>query len=123
MAASNSSSRTFRLYHIFPAVLAIAFHDWKIWDDLVDVGVFPINIKSHPLAVLLIYIDTWDDYKRKGDNTITINNIIFEDQKVTAQITWHNQERYLHEKFKYENFKEKVIFDEISLIIDITNDK
>jgi len=119
--ASNYKKRTFFLYHIFPAVLAIVFHDWKIWKELRDVKVFPIDIRNFPLASLLIYIDTWDDYKRGTDQKITIDNIAFQKDEVTVYLTWHNTDEYLDEKLKYDSFERNVLFSDLKLKVEVSN--
>lgn len=121
--ASNFKKKTFFLYHIFPAVLAIAFHDWKIWKELADVKVFPIDIRNFPLASLLIYIDTWDDYKRGTDQKITIDNIVFQNDEVTVYLTWHRTDEYLDEKLKYDSFQRNVLFSGLKLRVEVSNKK
>jgi hypothetical protein len=120
-ATTEKHSKVFFLYHLFPAALAIAFHDWKIWKELSDIEIFPINIKDHPLAALLIYIDTWDDYKRGQDEKITIDKIEFSGKEVTVYLTWHKQKEYLGEKLKYDSFERNVLFSEIRLKIEVSN--
>ena len=121
--ASNFKNKAFFFYHIFPAVLAIALHDWKAWKDLSEVKVFPVDIKNFPLAVLLIYIDTWDDYKREVDQKITIDGIAFQDNEVIVSLTWHKTNEYLDEKLKYDSFERNVLFSELRLKIEVSNKK
>jgi hypothetical protein len=121
LRASKSKSKTFLLYHVFPAVLAIAFHDWKIWQRLEEAEVFPIEMKNFPLAALLIYIDTWDDYKRGKDEKIRIDRIEFGENNVTVGLTWLNPKDYLDEKLKYESFVRNVRFSDFSMKIEVSN--
>lgn len=123
MEASNFKSRTFLLYHIFPAVLAIALHDWKIWKELSEAKIFPIDIRKFPLAALLIYIDTWDDYKRDKDDKITIDRLNLDDKSVTVCLTWHKNSEYLDEKLKYDSFERNVLFSDLKLKIEVSNKK
>jgi hypothetical protein len=123
LAASNTRGKTFPLYHMFPAVLAIAFHDWKIWDDLRNIKVMPIKMRDFPLAALLIYIDTWDDYKRTDARTIVVDDLKFSDKGVDVHVTWLDNAEYAAQKIKYESFVKNVLFDEVILKITITNDR
>lgn len=123
MGASNFKSKTFLLYHIFPAVLAIALHDWKIWKELSEIKVFPIDIKNFPLAALLIYIDIWDDYKRNKEDKITIDKLNFDDSGVTVYLTWYKNNEYLDEKLKYASFERNVLFSDLKLKIEVSNER
>jgi hypothetical protein len=122
-AIAKRKSHGFLFYHLFPAALAIAFHDWKIWKELSDIDIFPININDYPFASLLIYIDTWDDYKRGKDEKITINKFDLSDKEVTIYLTWHKQEEYLREKLKYDSFERNVLFNGLKLKIEVSNKK
>lgn len=121
--ASNFKNNAFFLYHIFPAAVAIALHDWKIWKELAGVKVFPIDICNFPLAALLIYIDTWDDYKRETDQKITIDNIEFQNNQVTVYLTWHKTDEYLDEKLKYDSLERNVLFGDLKLKVEVSNKK
>ena len=123
MEASKFKNKTFLLYHLFPAVLAIALHDWKVWEELSEAKVFPINIKNFPLAALLIYIDTWDDYKRDGTEKVRVDNLIMNNNQVTVFLTWHKTSEYLDEKLKYDSFERNVLFGDLKLKIAISNKK
>lgn len=122
LAALRSQTKTFPLYHVFPAVLAVAFHDHRIWPQLRELGIFPINMRNFPLPALLIYIDTWDDYKRANNRAMSIDEIAFDSDRVTVQITWSDTKVYRNEKIKYDSFNENVIFDDISLEIEVSNE-
>ena len=121
MKAAKLNNKTFLLYHIFPAVLSIAFHDWKIWKDLTELKVFPINIKNFPMASLLIFIDTWDDYKRDGEEKISIDKLVMDNNQVIVYLTWHKNKDYLDEKLKYDSFERNVIFSDLKLKIEVSN--
>ena len=115
--------KTFILYYCFPAALAMAIHDHKIWKELTDIKVFPIKFKYFSIPALLIYIDTWDDYKRGAEEKISIDSINFQKDRVTISVTWFKQEDYIKEKIKYESYERNVIFDDIKLIIKVSNEK
>jgi hypothetical protein len=65
-AANERKNRAFVVSHAVPAALAILLHDWRIWEDAKDWGLFPVNGTENPMAALLIYLDTWDDYSLRG---------------------------------------------------------
>ena len=119
----GKNGKTFILYYCFPAALAMALHDHKIWKELTDVKVFPIKFKYFSIPALLIYIDTWDDYKRGAENKISIDSVNFQKDRVTISVTWFKQEDYIKEKIKYESYERNVIFDDIKLIINVSNEK
>ncbi|MBU0477835.1 hypothetical protein KKC91_04625 [bacterium] len=121
--ASNFKNKAFFLYHIFPAALAIALHDHRIWKELADVKIFPIDMKNFPLAALLIYIDTWDDYKREDEQKVTIDNIVFQNNEVIVYLTWHKTNEYLDERLKYDSFERNVLFSDLKLKIKVSNRK
>jgi len=123
MEASNFKSKTFLLYHLFPAVVAMALHDWKIWEELSEAKIFPINIKNFPLTSLLIYIDTWDDYKRDGEEKISIDKLTMDDNQVTVYLTWYKNSEYLDEKLKYDSFERNVLFGDFKFKIEVSNKK
>lgn len=122
LAALRSENKTFPLYHVFPAMLAVAFHDYNIWSALRQKRIFPISMRDYPLAALLIYIDTWDDYKRTKEREVSIDEILFKDNEVTVQVTWANKKAYVNDKIKYDSFRENVTFDDICLRIIVSNE-
>ena len=116
--------KTFLLYHIFLVVVSIALHDWRIWNDLKDRGIFPLKVENFPLAALLIYIDTWDDFRREGEkDKISIDSILFKRSQCIINITWYEKNEYLEEKAKYESFKKNVRSKALKLVIRISNEK
>lgn len=121
--AAKYNNKTFLLYHIFPAVLSMAFHDWKIWKNLAELKIFPINIKNFPIASLLIFIDTWDDYKRDGEEKINIDRLTMDNNQVVVYLTWHKNRDYLDEKLKYDSFERNVLFSGLKLKIEVSNKK
>lgn len=115
--------RTFLLYHIIPAAVSIALHDYHIWNELAQLKVFPLQLRRFPFAALLIYIDTWDDYKRNGDAKISIDSISFTNNECIVNITWYNNKEYLEEKAKYESFNNNISTSDLKFRINITNEK
>jgi hypothetical protein len=122
LVAVRSQGRTFPLYHVFPAMLAVALHHHKVWADLREIGVFPIAMRDFPLPALLIYIDTWDDYKRAKGRGVSIDEIAFDANGVTVQVTWSDPKAYRNDRIKYDSFRENVIFDDISLKIRVSGE-
>jgi len=81
-----------------------------------------LNMADFPLTALLIYLDTWDDYKREeGKDKISIDKFIITDDSVKVCLTWHNGGEYLDEKIKYDSFERNVLFSDFRLEIAISN--
>ena len=70
-AAAQRGNRPFIITHATVAALSILLHDWKIWPRLRKIKQIPVNVPILPMAALLIYIDTWDNYKRQGPDPLT----------------------------------------------------
>jgi len=122
-ASKKTRNKTFLLYHIFPAIVAIALHDWRIWEELKPLKVFPMGLEKFPLAALLIYIDTWDDFKRDEEVKMSIDKIEFNQNQVTIYITWYKKRDYLEEKAKYKSFEKNICFSKIKFKIKISNEE
>lgn len=121
-ASKIKPSNTFLKYHILPAAVAVALHDWTIWGDLEKLKIFPIKFENFPIASLLIYIDTWDDFKRSAEAKVSIDKIRFDAHSVTVYITWHKKNEYLEEKIKYTSFEKNIKFSKLKFKIKITNE-
>jgi hypothetical protein len=99
-AIEEIDNRLFVVAHAVPAALAIFLHDWRIWEQATTWKLHPIDMAALPLAAVLVYLDTWDDYKRKG----TEPTIFIEDYSVTPRrgagvvIKWASDELYEREK-------------------------
>lgn len=105
-AVDEIKNRPFVITHAAPAALAILLHDWRIWEEAKHWKLYPVDSKAIPMAALLIFIDTWDDFKRKGCNSpISIESFVVDSSGVSVTIKWHNIEDYEKEKFKYTAFK------------------
>ena len=122
-ASKKIRNNTFLLYHIFPAVVAIALHDWHIWHGLRQVKIFPINLAYFPLATLLIYIDTWDYFKRDKEIRMSFVKFVFCRNRVTVYITWYKNKDYLDEKANYESFEKNIRVPKLKFKIKISNEK
>lgn len=105
-AARERANRPFVLSHAVPAALAILHHDWRIWEHAKRWKLFPIDASAMPMAALLIYLDTWDDYKRKGpDPTISVSEYLVDSDGVQVTIDWADSKLLEEEQKKYKAFK------------------
>lgn len=105
-AANETVNRPFVVTHAVPAALAILLHDWRIWGDAKTWELFPINFTATPLTALLIYLDTWDDYKRKGTGpTIYVRDYVIDSQGASVTVEWADSKSLDKEKLKYRKFK------------------
>jgi hypothetical protein len=105
-AADQTAHRPFVVTHAVPAALAILLHDWRIWQDARTWGLFPINFPAMPMAALLIYLDTWDDYRRTGpDAMIYVREYVVDAGGARVTIEWADGDAFDREKLKYRAFK------------------
>ena len=112
-AANERMNRPFVLAHSVPAALAILLHDWRIQSDAKRWRLFPISVKKLPLAALLLYLDTWDDFKRKGANSIIfVKEYELDKNKAHVAIEWGDRLLFENEKKKYTSF-EKSLHEEV----------
>ncbi|MBE0535192.1 MAG: hypothetical protein IH624_05935 [Phycisphaerae bacterium] len=88
-AADERKHRPFIVTHAVPAALAILLHDWKIWPSMKSLRLMPVNAIMLPMAALLIYIDTWDNYKRRGEDPMTfVKKYIVDCKGACVTIEW-----------------------------------
>lgn len=108
MKASNERAyRPFTVSHVAPAALAMLFHQWQLWSSARGWGLFPVNVQQHPLAALLIYSDTWDDYKRRaGDPPIAVPEYAVDDAGVRVVVEWPSDADLSTQSRKYTSFAE-----------------
>ena len=119
MAADERKFRTFTVSHAAPAALAILLHDHRVWDRARQWGLLPVDISQNPLAALLIYIDTWDDYRRRGAHTpIHIQKYAVDSAGAEVTIEWKSREGLEAERFKYKHFSEALTGGPPSLVIN-----
>lgn len=105
-AVNERKNRPFVVTHATPAALAILLHDWRIWDGARKWRLFPVDCGIFPIGALLIFMDTWDDFKRKGlMSPITVESFTVSDAGVGVSVKWLNVEEYEKEKIKYIAFK------------------
>ena len=117
-AVDEQKNHAFVLTHAAPAALAILLHDHRIWDELRKWRLFPIDAGYLPMAALLVFIDTWDDFKRRGlPSPISIESFDISNNTVTIAVKWLKADEYEKEKVKYEAFKRALKNRQINLRI------
>lgn len=100
-AVAERKNRPFVVTHATPAALAILLHDWRIWEDARKWKLFPVDSAAIPMAALLIFIDTWDDFKRRDTvSPISVESFSFDARSVSVRVRWHSAEDYEKEKIK-----------------------
>jgi hypothetical protein len=115
-AADERKARPFVLAHAVPAALAIFLHDWRVHVDGRRWNLIPLSTKRFPLASLLHYVDTWDDYKRKGEEAfISIKDYTISGRKSQVLVEWGDEKLFHNEKIKYDSFQH-VLRDEVFLM-------
>lgn len=118
-AADERSNRQFVLTHAVPAALAILLHDWRMWKNAETWRLFPVNVPALPMAALLIYLDTWDDYRRReGQVPVLVRDYSVNAEGVHVTIEWGDSQAYEKERIKYDAFKRALKNGEFSLIIE-----
>jgi hypothetical protein len=102
-----------------PAALSILLHDWKIRKEAKAWGLFPVDGNLLPLAALLVYIDTWDDYRR-SNSLSPIDIEAFEVNSRGAKVTtlWQNKGLLAKENRKHESFRSAIVNCPFSLEIE-----
>jgi hypothetical protein len=119
MAADERKFRPFTVTHTAPACLAILLHDYRVWDRARQWGLFPVDKSRNPLAALLIYIDTWDDYRRRGNHTpINIQKYAIDSAGAEVTIEWKSREELESERDKYKAFGEALTGGPPDLVIN-----
>jgi hypothetical protein len=105
-ADDETKNGPFVLTHAAPAALSIMLHDWRLWPQAQKWGLHPVRIDVLPLAAILIYADTWDDYKRKGkEPRICISKYTVDGRGAEVTVDWLNPSQLAGERSKYESFK------------------
>jgi hypothetical protein len=105
-AANERIHRPFIITHAAPAALAILLHDWRVWDEMKEINLVPVNVPMLPMAALLIYIDTWDNYKRRGpEPLIFIKEYLVNPQGAFVKIEWGDSNLMEKEKIGYIAYK------------------
>jgi len=109
-AAGQRKHRRFMISHAPLAALAVLLHDWRMWDHAKKWKLIPVDIRQNPLAAILIYIDTWDDYKRKpGDPVVSIAEYEVNSKGARVLVEWKNEAALHDQDRKYKSFGESLI--------------
>lgn len=109
MAADERKHRPFIVTHAAPAALSIMLHDWKVWEKMRELKMIPVNMSMLPMAALLIYIDTWDNYKRRGSDPLTfIKEYIVNSQGALVKIEWGDSDLMEKDKIGYMAYKKAI---------------
>lgn len=94
-AADERTNRRFVLTHAVPAAISIMLHDWRIWPEAKRWGLIPVDMAVLPLAGVLIFLDTWDDYKRKGTTSpICVHRFEIEPTFVEVCVQWASRDEF-----------------------------
>jgi hypothetical protein len=105
-AADERRHRPFVLTHAVPAALCILLHDWRIWRLAKKWKLFPVDASIIPMAALLIYLDTWDDYRRRGqEQRIFMRTYAVGRNGASVVVEWGDSEELQNEEIKYRAFK------------------
>ena len=106
-AAGEKRHRPFMLSHAGPAALGILLHDWRIWPEAKAWRLFPVDAAMLPMGALLIFLDTWDDYRRRGGQTaIHVKEYRVHKKGVRVRIEWGDSGELAKERVKYDAFRQ-----------------
>jgi len=106
-AANMRGSRPFVLTHAAPAALAILLHDWKKWPKQRKLKLIPVDGRILPMAALLIYIDTWDNYKRRSeiDPLTYIKSYEVNTEGASVQVVWGDSSKMQQDALGYKAYR------------------
>jgi hypothetical protein len=108
-AVVERKHRSLIVTHAVPAALSILLHDWKIWPEMKQLKLVPVNALMLPMAALLVYIDTWDNYKRHGDEpTIFIKAYTVDSGSVCVKIEWGDSELLKDAEVGYVEYRKNI---------------
>jgi len=109
-AAGDRKHRRFMISHAPLAALSVLLHDWRMWEHAKKWKLIPVDIRRNPLAAILIYIDTWDDFKRRpGDPSILIADYEVNSKGARVRVEWENEAALHDQDRKYKEFGESLI--------------
>lgn len=113
--------------YIYPSALSMALHNSKLWDNLFDEGIFPIQLEKFPLVGLLLYCDGIQEWGRPG-NPITTEKIsekvhfielIKNSNKFKTVIEWADWAIAKNRESSYEKMKSCITTEGLDLKIEI----
>ncbi len=109
---------------VYPASAVIALHDWRLREGLTTLGVFPLRAGQFPLAALLMYLDTWDDYRRHAGTPTPIHVASLElgARSCVAVVKWRDPEELAKNQVRYVDFEANTRWsEEMALKIRVAN--
>ena len=112
--------KAFLASHVFPASAAIAMHHWKLWPEFEESELLPLQARTHPLAGLLLYLDTWDDYRRSEPSDMQVTALDLGANTATVSVRWSTAELGREHAAAYKNYHRNVVWpDEMQLRIEL----
>jgi hypothetical protein len=114
---------------ICPAALAIAFHDKRVWNALIQEQIFPIDMERFPLAVLLAYCDGVQEWGRPGkpqdqsNEHCALIDLNAESGKVASLLYFKDRESACTTKFVHDYAKRMCMVSKaFRLDVDVYSD-
>jgi hypothetical protein len=105
-ASSQTKHRPFIATHAAPAAMSIMLHDWRTWEVMKKIKLIPLKMPKLPMAALLIYIDTWDNYKRKGGDPLTyVKDYLVDDKGACVKVEWGDRNLMKKDEIGYIAYK------------------
>ena len=97
-------NRVFLLSHVCPAAAAIAMHDWHLWDEYRRHHLMPFRAERYPLAGMLIYLDTWDDYRRRTGDGMSVLDMHLSPTTASVTVGWNDERALAKAAVAYKNY-------------------
>jgi hypothetical protein len=120
----DAVDRSFLVSHVYPAAAAIALHGWKMWEEFRSVKLFPFQAGHYPLAGILIYLDTWDEFRRKDGVEMAVTGFELEDTKATVRVQWADELHAKEAQFAYDNYRQNVAWPEdMQLHVELSDEE
>lgn len=106
----DAVDRSFLVWHVYPAAAAVALHHHGLWEAFRKVRLFPLQARHYPLAGLLIYLDTWDEFRRKPGAEMAVTAFDLARGKATVQVHWADAGQAKQAQFAYDSYRENVVW-------------
>lgn len=117
----ESVNRPLLASSVYPAAAGIALHDAAVWEELSSYGLFPLHAERFPLGALLLYLDTWDDHRRRLDGKDLMRVASFELGESGCMVVpeWYDSDRMSRKRAEYHDYRAYVVWPaEVRLEID-----
>jgi hypothetical protein len=106
MAADERRHRAFIITHAATSAISMLLHDWKIWPEMRNMKLIPVNVLMLPMAALLIYIDTWDNYKRRNEDPLTyIKEYSVDSRGACVKVEWGDLDLMKKDEIGYIEYR------------------